>query len=287
MSVYGFKGRKNFYDKETFAAEKKKQREDAYTLIDRTLTEMMRDPETFRSYLRTQGQFDRYSVNNAILVAAQMPTAKLLKSQKDWKALGIALRKGARAILLLEPKTYTRQDGSSGTGYNIKEVYDISQTSEATGAEMEEPQPARTIVRALIEASPAPVRAMETLEREAYYDRERREILVRKGLSAEQLISALAREACCAVYDLKRNEDASKTMKPICAAYMVCIGCGIDSQRLAAVADPQMLGAEDEEQFHAVLSELREINKELQVNMYRVLHRSTPGQESPEQEEAR
>ena len=35
---------------------------------------MMTDGDAFRQYLDVQGRFDRYSVNNAILVAAQMDT---------------------------------------------------------------------------------------------------------------------------------------------------------------------------------------------------------------------
>lgn len=287
MSIYGFKPGKSSYDKDAFAAEKKKQREEVYALIDKTMEEMMTDRELFLRYLRAQGQFDRYSVNNAVLLAAQMPTAKLLKCQKDWKALGITLRKDARKTLLLEPKPYTKGDGSQGIVYNIKEVYDISQTSEAAGAAFEEPQPVRTIVRALIEASPVPVRAAEELERDAYYDRERREILARKGLPSEQLIPALAREACCAVYDIKRGEDVSKTMKPVCAAYMVCVGCGVNSERLAALMEPQTLGAEDIDEFKKILYGMRESNREMQANMYKVLHRGSPEQSSPKYEEER
>lgn len=283
MSIYGFSGNKKF-DKDAFAAEKKKQREEAFLLIDKTLDMMMTDRERFRDYLRAQGQFDRYSVNNAILVAAQMPTAKLLKSRQDWKALGVTLRKGARKIMLLEPRQYTKDDGSRGTGYNIKEVYDISQTSEAAGAAMEEPLPARTIGKALIDASPVPIRAAEELDRDAYYDMELRKIFV-KGVPPEQLIPALAREACCAVYDIKLGEDAGKTMKPACAAYMVCIGCGVDSDRLAAVTDPQMLGAEDEEEFKDILSGMREVNHEIQAGMYKVLHRSGAAMEEPAHDE--
>lgn len=283
MSVYSF-GKKKSFDKDAFAAEKKKQREDAFALIDQTLEEVMTGRDKFRDYLYVQGQFDRYSLNNALLVAAQMPSAKLLKSKHDWKQLGISLRKGARKLMILDPHKYTKPDGSVATGYNVKEVYDISQTSEAEGAVMEEVLPARTLVRALIEAAPVPVKSVVEQDRDAYYDRERREILVRRGLPEGQLIAALARESCCAVYDIKLNEDASQTMKPVCAAYMVCIGCGIDSDRLAAILDPQMLGAEDKEEFKDILYGMREVNRELQANMYKTLHRSE--KEEPENERA-
>lgn len=283
MSIYGFNGKNKTFDKDAFAAEKKKQREDAFALVDKTLEEAMTARDKFRDYLHVQGQFDRYSVNNALMVAAQMPSAKLLKSKQDWKQLGISLRKGARKLLILDPHKYTKPDGSMATGYNVKEVYDISQTSEAEGAAMEEALPARTIVRALIEAAPVPVKSVIEQDRDAYYDRERREILARKGLPEEQLIAALARESCNAVYDIKLGEDASMTMKPVCAAYMVCVGCGIESERLSAVLDPQMLGAEAKDEFKDILFGMREVNRELQTNMYKTLHRG--GKEAQENEE--
>lgn len=284
MSIYGFNGKNKTFDKEAFAAEKKKQRDDAFALADKTLEEAMTDRDKFRAYLHVQGQFDRYSVNNALLIAAQMPSAKLLKSKQDWKQLDISLRKGARKILVLDPHKYTKADGSIATGYDVKELYDISQTSEAAGVAMEELLSARTIARALIEAAPVPVKSADEMERDAYYDRERREILVQKGLPEEQLIAALAREACNSVYDIKLGEDASRTLKPVCAAYMVCAGCGIDSARLSAVTDPEMLGAADKEEFKDILHGLRDVNREIQTNMYKTLHCS--GKEEQENERA-
>ena len=88
--------------------------------------------DAFRSYLEVQGRFDRYSVNNAILVSAQMPEATQLKEKAAWKANRVYVNKDARKVIILEPgKEYTRDDGSKAVGYNAKEVYDISQTSAA------------------------------------------------------------------------------------------------------------------------------------------------------------
>lgn len=274
MSIYSYNGKSKPFDKEAFAADKKKQREDTFALIDKTLESMMTDREAFRQYLAVQGQFDRYSLNNALLVTAQMPTAKLLKSMQDWQQLDISLRKGARTVQILDPHKYTKADGSVATGYNVKECYDISQTTAADDPSFVESLPARTIARALIEAAPVPVKSADEAERDAYYDPERREIVAHKGLPEEQLISALAREAAAAVYDLKLGEDAAKGMKPVCVAYMVCVGCGIDSPRLSAIIDPGMLAAADKEEFKDILQGLRECNKELQTNMYKTLHRS-------------
>ena len=71
MSIYDvFSGSKPF-DKAEWAAQKQAQRKEAYELIDNTCLEMASGGDAFRSYLEVQGRFDRYSVNNAILVSAR------------------------------------------------------------------------------------------------------------------------------------------------------------------------------------------------------------------------
>lgn len=80
MSIYDvFSGGGRPFNKEEWAAQKQEQRKAAYELIDTTCEKMMADGVAFQQYLDVQGHFDRYSVNNAILVSAQMPEATQLK----------------------------------------------------------------------------------------------------------------------------------------------------------------------------------------------------------------
>ena len=51
--------------------KKQAQRKEAYEMIDNTCAEMLADGDAFGQYLEVQGRFDRYSVNNAILVSAR------------------------------------------------------------------------------------------------------------------------------------------------------------------------------------------------------------------------
>lgn len=131
MSIYDvFSGGNRPFDKEEWAAQKQAQRKEAYELIDNTCSEMMISGDSFRQYLDVQGRFDRYSVNNAILVSAQMPEATQLKEKAAWKQSRVYVNKDAKKVVILEPsKEYTRDDGSKAVGYNAKEVYDISETS--------------------------------------------------------------------------------------------------------------------------------------------------------------
>ena len=80
-----FSGSSRPFNKEEWAAQKQAQRQEAYELIDNTCEKMMADGGVFQQYLDVQGRFDRYSVNNAILVAVQMPEATQLKEKSAWK----------------------------------------------------------------------------------------------------------------------------------------------------------------------------------------------------------
>ncbi len=80
MSIYDvFNGGSSPFNKEEWAAAKQAQRQEAYEMIDTTCEKMLTDGNAFCQYLDVQGRFDRYSVNNAILVSAQMPEATQLK----------------------------------------------------------------------------------------------------------------------------------------------------------------------------------------------------------------
>lgn len=140
MSIYDvFSGGSKPFDKEQWAAQKQAQRKEAYELIDNTCSEMMSSGDSFRQYLDVQGRFDRYSVNNAILVSAQMPEATQLKEKAAWKQSRVYVNKDAKKVVILEPsKEYTRDDGSKAVGYNAKEVYDISETSAKDRQEAQE-----------------------------------------------------------------------------------------------------------------------------------------------------
>lgn len=72
MSIYDVFGGSKPFNKEEWAAQKQAQRKEAYERIDNTCAQMLANGDAFGQYLEVQGRFDRYSVNNAILVSAQI-----------------------------------------------------------------------------------------------------------------------------------------------------------------------------------------------------------------------
>lgn len=213
MSIYDvFNGGGKPFNKEEWAAQKQAQRQEAYELIDATCSQMMSDGGAFQQYLDVQGRFDRYSVNNAILVSAQMPEATQLRDYSSWKQSRVYVNKNAQKVTILEPgKEYERDDGSKAVGYNAKVVYDISQTSAKDRQQPQEEKTMRELVSAMIDASPVSFVPVDDLEMPAFYDSGQQTIFIRTGMTEEQLFVSMAKEVSAAVFDFKHGEsrDAS------------------------------------------------------------------------------
>ena len=286
MSIYDvFSGGSKPFDKEQWAAQKQAQRKEAYELIDNTCSEMMISGDSFRQYLDVQGRFDRYSVNNAILVSAQMPEATQLKEKAAWKQSRVYVNKDAQKVVILEPsKEYTRGDGSKAVGYNAKEVYDISETSAKDRQEAQEKKPMRELVSALIDASPVPFVPVADLEMPAYYDSEQQSIFIRTGLNEEQLFVSMAKEVSAAVFDFKHNENREVSeFNSYCVAYMVSSRYGVDTRGFNFSRLPKELAETDTQVFKGELGSMRDVLGEIQSEMYKSLEKNKPAK-SKEQE---
>ena len=286
MSIYDvFSGGSKPFDKEQWAAQKQAQRKEAYELIDNTCSEMMISGDSFRQYLDVQGRFDRYSVNNAILVSAQMPEATQLKEKAAWKQSRVYVNKDAKKVVILEPsKEYTRDDGSKAVGYNAKEVYDISETSAKDRQEAQEKKSMREIVSALIDASPVPFVPVADLEMPAYYDSEQQSIFIRTGLNEEQLFVSMAKEVSAAVFDFKHNESREASeFKSYCVAYMISSRYGVDTRGFNFSRLPKELAETDTQAFKGELGSMRNVLGEIQSEMYKSMEKNKPAK-SKEQE---
>ena len=286
MSIYDvFSGGSKPFDKEQWVAQKQAQRKEAYELIDNTCSEMMISGDSFRQYLDVQGRFDRYSVNNAILVSAQMPEATQLKEKAAWKQSRVYVNKDAQKVVILEPsKEYTRDDGSKAVGYNAKEVYDISETSAKDRQEAQEKKSMRELVSALIDASPVPFVPVADLEMPAYYDSEQQSIFIRTGLNEEQLFVSMAKEVSAAVFDFKHNESREASeFKSYCVAYMVSARYGVDTRGFNFSRLPKELAETDTQMFKGELNSMRDVLGEIQSEMYKSLEKNKPAK-SKEQE---
>ena len=286
MSIYDvFSGGGRPFNKEEWAAQKQEQRKAAYELIDNTCEKMMADGGAFQQYLDVQGHFDRYSVNNAILVSAQMPEATQLKDYGSWKQSRAYVDKDAQKVTILEPgKEYEREDGSKAVGYNAKVVYDISQTSAKDRQQPQEAKTMRELVSAMIDASPVSFVPVDDLELPAFYDSAQQTIFIKTGLNEEQLFVSMAKEVSAAVFDCKHKEsrDASE-FKSFCVAYMVSSRYGVDTKGFRFEKLPKEFAGMETQEFKGQLGRMRDVLGEIQSDMYKSLEKNKPPK-SKEQE---
>ena len=286
MSIYDvFSGGSRAFNKEEWAAAKQEQRKEAYELIDNTCSEMMANGDSFRQYLDVQGHFDRYSVNNAILVSAQMPEATQLKDYGSWKQSRVYVDKDAQKVTILEPgKEYQRDDGSKAVGYNAKVVYDISQTSAKDRQQPQEQKTMRELVSAMIDASPVSFVPVDDLELPAFYDSSQQTIFIRTGLSEEQLFVSMAKEVSAAVFDCKHKESRDDSdFKSFCVAYMVSSRYGVDTKGFRFDKLPKEFEGMETQAFKGELGSMRDVLGEIQSDMYKSLEKNKPPK-SKEQE---
>ena len=286
MSIYDvFSGGGRPFNKEEWAAQKQEQRKAAYELIDMTCEKMMADGGAFQPSLDVQGHFDRYSVNNAILLSAQMPEATQLKDYGSWKQSRAYVDRDAQKITILEPgKEYEREDGSKAVGYNAKIVYDISQTSAKDRQQPQEQKTMRELVSAMIDASPVSFVPVDDLELPAFYDSAQQTIFIKTGLNEEQLFVSMAKEVSAAVFDFKHKEsrDASD-FKSFCVAYMVSSRYGVDTKGFRFDNLPKEFEGMETQEFKGQLGSMRDVLGEIQSDMYKSLEKNKPPK-SKEQE---
>lgn len=286
MSIYDvFGGGSKPFNKEEWAAQKQAERKEAYELIDNTCAEMTAGGDAFRQYLKVQWRFDRYSVNNAILVSAQMPEATSLKDRTAWKQSRVYVNKDAQPVTILEPsKEYTRDDGTKAVSYNAKAVYDISETSAANRQPPQEQKEMWELVSAMIDASPVGFQPVDDLELPAFYDNKQQTIFIRTDLNEEQLFVSMAKEVAAAVYDFKHNEsrDASD-FKAFCVAYMVSSRYGVDTKGFAFDKLPKEYEGMDAQALKSELGKVRDVLGEVQSEMYKSLEKNKSAR-SKEQE---
>lgn len=223
------------FDKEAWAAKKKAERDERYATADATAEEICTDGGKFRDYLDVQAKFHRYSATNALLILHDNKNASKLGDKDFWRDQGVYIKRQefGRPIKIVESNgEYTRDDGSIGVSYNIKRVYDISQTTARTRAPQAVSHDARALLNALIYKRPAPVQSVDELPNgmDAVYDREQNAVFVRRGLSANDLFCGLSKALAQAELARTGEEytEENAGFKAKCVSYILGKEFGID-----------------------------------------------------------
>ena len=267
--------------KEDYAAKKQAEREAVYELSDNAALEVAGNGDMFRQYLDVQSKFDRYSAVNALLIMAQMPEATRLGDFGHWKGQGGYVKSGESGISILEPREYTKEDGSPGTGYNVKKVFDVSQVD--TRKIRNTPPPSyteRQILGALISKYPMKITGVDELpgDRGAMTDHDG-SILVRKGMGFSDSFRAVANEMAGA--ELATDPELS-TEQEFCAysaTYLLCKKYGADTREFSFDNVGSVFDGMDAQEIRGELSLIRDAAGDISSRMAKALEQAKPARQ--------
>lgn len=273
------------FDKEAWAAQKKAERDEVYALADATAEEVCKDSGNFRDYLDVQAIFRHYSATNALLILAFNKDARKLGDKDYWRDQGVYIKRQefGRPIKIIEFNgEYTRDDGSIGVSYNIKKVYDISQTTSRIKAQPPVSYDERALLNALIYKHPVPIQSVDDLPDDmgALYDHDQKAIFVCRGMGASDLFYEVAKALAHAELAMT-SEDYSYSnadFKAHCVSYILCKEFGIETDNLSfSPADfdiPKELSEAEPQEIRTELAEIRDTAYDISARMARSLEQN-------------
>lgn len=267
------------FDKEAWAEKKQAERKRVFELADTTALAICSEGSKYQAFLDVQARFFRYTPTNALLIYAQMPQATQLRDFNGWREMGTPVRKGSSHLSILEPgNQYQRVDGSWGTYYNVKKVYDISQTSARNRGTPAPVPDDRSLLMALIHKSPVPIQTVDTLPNNmgALYDHNQSVIFVRRGMDAPSIFRSMSKELSHAqlaqlLPDYSRE---SAAFSAYCASYLLCRQYGIDASGYNFSRLPDSFIQSDPQTVRQILTDIRDAAFEVSARMNKALDQS-------------
>ncbi len=275
-----------------FIAESKNNRSRCYEMSEQMTAAVATDGQAFRQYLDVQSRFDRYTANNALLIMAQKPDAQKIGDYGYWRDQGAYVKRQERnnPILIMEPgKEYEREDGSIGTYYNAKKVYDISQTTASDKIKQAQAEITDTqLVRAVVNNPPVAIVAAEPdqmpEDKGALFEPEESCIYVRKGMSAQEIFRSVTPELALAGFadgdkNYDRNEDA---FHAYCASYLLCKKYGVDTQGFDFTHAPEFFEGMEPQEVRGELAKARDAANNISSRMSKVLEQNRSQRQQPQ-----
>ena len=245
-------------------------------------------PEKLYEYLMVQSSFERYSLNNNLLIFAQNPGATKLKDFEGWKKAGCYVKKGAESIMILEPSNYTGTDGKPHRGYNAKNVFNIEDVNVPPEAHPEEKTyEQKKLVEALVHDSPVPIRKAEQNlgDNFAVYDPQNKTIYFKPGLEFAEVFPAIAKALAHAEmakgdanYRVNDNE-----FKARCSANIIAQKYGVDIHTVDIHVIPPKYASLEAEDVKKELGAVHDNVKTITTRMAELLEKTQEKEQSQPQ----
>lgn len=265
--------------KEEFAEMKRAEKEAIYKMADDTALDIVSNPEKFKAYLDTQSQMNRYSAVNALLIYQQLPEATQLKDFEDWGKDNVRVKKGAKSISILEPVDYTKKDGTTGVSYNVKKMFDVSQTNAKKPPAPSINRDPRDLITTMLDSSPVEVQGTNELpypNMAAFYNNEKQVLYVKRDVGDSVAVAqCVAQELGHAQLSINSDRYSRSDMgfAAVCIGYMLCRKYGVDTQNFAINRIPEHLKNAKPQEIRDELTKMRvamsEIHSRIADELYK------------------
>lgn len=252
------------YDKEKYLEEKKQKKAILYETINTQSKLVANSPHDFLVFLELAAKLG-YTVSNTLLIMAQNPNATILKDSKHWNEQNVYINKGEKGIYILEPsKQFERKDGSIGTDFVPKKIFDIKQTN-ATQEEKEK-YTYLDILSAVVYNSNVPIELVSSesnIPRDVFYFEDENKIYVKDGMNENQQLVGLIRETNLANFpkDGKNAKEIGFIVQS--ATYMAISKYGVQSNEIEFIKDMEFFDGKDIKEVKDSLSEIKSLFKKL------------------------
>lgn len=275
--------------KEEYAQKKRAEKEAVYQMADESARESVSDPEKFKSFLDTQSRLDRYSAVNALLIYKQYPQAVQLKDFDDWSKDNIKILKGAKSISILEPVEYVKRDGTTGISYNVKKVFDISQTNGKKPPAPSVNRDPKALITTMLDSSLVNVEATDELpypNMAAFYNNEEQTLYVKRDVGDSVAVAqCVAQELGHAQLSINSESYSRADMgfQAVCIGYMLCKKYGVDTQNFAINRIADSLSSKEPKDIRFELSKTRnamaDIHSRISDELYKKKQERSKGYE--------
>ena len=262
-----------------WAEKKQLEKEAVYQLIDSTAEEISENPDKLKAFLDVQARMDKYSSANALLIYSQLPEATRLKDFAGWGEDNVRVKKGAKSISILEPVEYTKSDGSQGISYNVKKMFDVSQTNGKKQPAPSINRDTEDIVAVMVDTSPVNVELSDEMPQPgmgAFYKNEDQTLYIQRGFDdSVKLVQNIAQELAFAHLSIQSDSYSRREMgfKAVCVGYMVCKKLGIDTKSFAVNRVPSDWKDMDAKAVRAELTQMRSALGEITTRVTDELYR--------------
>ena len=193
----------------------------------------------------------------------QKVQVSLVKAIEKDKTFGIGDNGEIKNISILEPVEYAKRDGTTGISYNVKKVFDVSQTNGKRPPAPTVNRDPKALITVMLDSSPVEVEATNELpypNMAAFYNNEEQTLYVKRDVGDSVAVAqCVAQELGHAQLSINSDSYSRADMgfQAVCIGYMLCKKYGVDTQNFAINRIPEKLAGKEPKDIRYELSKTR------------------------------